>query len=169
MFKSLHSTKEIILSGPSWSWQKMTSIMHPALVLLGLWAIAFITLALALLAMNAYSDYIGYDFALKSVGKEGVLAAVCSAIQAGSVWTVVTYFPGAGRALFIPVLLIVLLYVATHLEDWNKIDAVIVLVFQGVIAATFTFLFKGEFGSAIGLVAIVAGALAILANITKDS
>lgn len=70
--------------------------MHAALVLLGFWAIAFVSLCLALLLLNIYSDLIDYDFTLHSIGKELFLAGICSLIEAASVWVIITYIPGAG-------------------------------------------------------------------------
>lgn len=78
------------------------SIVHATLLLLGLWLFAFVSLCLALLLLNIYSDLIGYDFALYGLRKELILAAICSLIEAVSVWAVKTYVPGAARALLAP-------------------------------------------------------------------
>ena len=141
--------------------------MHAALVLVGFWGFAFVTLCLALVALNIYSDLIGYGFTLHSVGKEATLAAICSLIEAGSVWVVVTYLPAAVRALFIPTLLIALIYTLAHYEDWSRFDGLIVLVFQFAIGGCLACLFTGNFGAALIITVVFAGALAVLGSIAK--
>lgn len=141
--------------------------MHATLVLLGFWAFAFVTLCLALVALNIYSNVIDYGFTLNSVGKEAALAAVCALIEAASVWVVVTYLPAATRSLFIPFILIALIYTLAHLEDWNRFDGVIVLAFQLTIGGFFACLFSGNFGAALVIAAVFAGALAVIGSIAK--
>lgn len=141
--------------------------MHAALVLLGFWAFAFVSLCLALLLLNIYSDLIGYDFTLHSLGKELFLAGICSLIEAASVWVVITFLPGAARALIVPGLLIFVIYMLAHLEDWNRFDPGLVLMFQFVIGAIAVSLFGGNFGAALVIAVVFAGALAVIGSIAK--
>ena len=141
--------------------------MHATLVLLGFWAIAFVTLCLALLALNIYSNAIDYGLTLNSAGKEAALAAVCALIEAASVWGVATYVPTATRALFIPFMLIALIYTLAHLEDWNRFDGVIVLVFQLAIGGFLVCLFTGNIGAALLIAAVFAGVLVIFGSFAK--
>ena len=141
--------------------------MHATLVLLGFWAFAFVTLCLALVALNIYSNMIDYGLTLNSAGKEAALAAVCALIEAASVWLVVTYLPAATRALFISFMLIALIYTLAHLEDWNRFDGVIALAFQFAIGGFLVCLFSGNFGAALVIAAVFAGALAIIGSIVK--
>lgn len=141
--------------------------MHATLVLLGFWAFAFVTLCLALAALNIYSNVIDYGFTLNSAGKEAALAAVCALIEAASVWVVVTHLPAATRALFIPFMLISLIYTLAHLEDWNRFDGVIVLAFQLAIGGFLVCLFSGLFGAALVIAAAFAGVLVVVASIAK--
>ena len=141
--------------------------MQAALQLAGFWAFAFVTLCVALVLLNIYSDLIGYDFALQSAGKEAILAAVCSLIEAASVWVVITYIPAAARALFVPFLLVSVIYALAHLEDWNRFDSVIILVFQFAIAGVLVTLFTGYIGAALTIAAVFGGVLAVVASIAK--
>lgn len=141
--------------------------MHAILVLLGFWAFAFVTLGLALVALNIYSNVIDYGFTLNSVGKEAALAVVCALIEAVSVWVVVTYIPAAMRALFVPFMLVALIYTLAHLEDWNRFDGVIVLIFQLTIGGFLNCLVTGNFGAALVIAAVFAGALAVIGSIAK--
>jgi hypothetical protein len=141
--------------------------MHATLVLLGFWAFAFVTLCLALVALNIYSNVIDYGFTLNSAGREAALAAVCALIEAASVWGVVTYLPAAARALFIPFMLIALIYTLAHLEDWNRFDGVIVLAFQLTIGGFLVCLFSGNFGAALLISAVFVGVLAVIGSIAK--
>jgi len=141
--------------------------MHAALVLLGFWVFAFVTLCLALVALNIYSNLIDYAFTLNSVGKEVTLAAICSLVEATSVWVVLTYFPAATRALLIPTLLIALIYTLAHLEVWNRFDGIIVLVFQFAIGGFLACLFTGNFVAALAIAILFSGALAVIGSIAK--
>jgi len=141
--------------------------MHAALILLGFWALAFVTLCLALLLLNIYSDLIGYDFMLHNLGKEALVAGICSLIEAASVWVVITYFPGATRGLIVPALLIFVIYMLAHLEDWNRFDPGLVLMFQFVIGAIAVSLFGGHFGAALIITVVFAGALAVIGSIAR--
>jgi hypothetical protein len=141
--------------------------MHATLVLLGFWAFAFVTLCLALVALNIYSNVIDYGFTLNSAGREAALAAVWALIEAASVWGVVTSLPAAARALFIPFMLIALIYTLAHLEDWNRFDGVIVLAFQFAIGGFLVCLFSGNFGAALLIAAVFVGVLAVIGSIAK--
>ena len=141
--------------------------MHPLVLLAGFWLFAFVTLSAALVALNIYSDWIGYDFTLHGLRKELILAAVCSLIEAASVWVVVRYIPAATRALFVPVLVVGLIYLVTHLEDWNRYDAGIVLVFQFTLGGIIAALLSGHFGTAMVIATVFAGVLAAVASIAK--
>ena len=141
--------------------------MHPAFILLGFWALAFVTLCLALLLLNIYSNLIDYDFTLHGLRKEAILAGVCSLIEAASVWVVVTYLPGATRALILPVLLIYVIYMLAHLEDWNRFDPGLALLFQFIIVVIVVSLFGGHFGAAAIVTVVFVGALAVIGSFAK--
>ena len=121
--------------------------MHAALILLGFWALAFVTLCLALLLLNIYSQFIGYDFTLHSAGKEALVAGICS--------------------LIVPALLVFVIYMLAHLEDWNRFDPGLVLLVQFAIAAIAVALLGGNFGAALIIAVVLAGALAVIGSIAK--
>lgn len=141
--------------------------MHPAFILVAFWVLAFVSLCLALLLLNIYSNLIDYDFMLHSLGKEAIIAGICSLIEAVSIWVVATYLPGAGRALFLPAMVVFVIYLVAHLEDWNKYDPGLVLIFQLVIGLVAVCLFSGHFGAAVIIAVVFAGALAVIGGIAK--
>lgn len=141
--------------------------MHPALILLALWFLAFLSLCLALLLLNLYSNLIDYDFMLHSLGKEALLAGICSLIEAVSIWAVATYLPGAARALILPAMVVFMIYLIAHFEDWNKHDPGLVLIFQLMIGVVAMCLFGGHFGAAVIVAIAFAGALAVIGAIAK--
>ena len=127
--------------------------MQSALHILGLWALAFVTLGAALLLLNIFFALIENDITLHSLGKEAAIAAVAALIEGVSVWVVVTFVPAAyvaiaGRALFIPALIVGIIYKVTHLEDWSHYEIIALLLFQLVIAAFGACLFLGHFSAA---------------------
>jgi hypothetical protein len=88
-------------------------------------------------------------------------------IEAASVWAITAYLPAATRALFVPFLLIALLYTLAHLEDWQRFDGVIVLLFQLAIGGCLACLFTGNFGTALVIAFVFAGVLAVIGSIAK--
>jgi hypothetical protein len=142
--------------------------LHPAILFLVLWALAFVTLAVALVLMNLYYGIIGNDLTLRSVGQEAVIAGVASLIEGAGVWLVVSFVPTAVRALFIPVLLVAMLYKLAHLEDWSRYDVLLFVMFQIVIGGSGAFLFFCQFQTALILIVVFGGFLAIFASIVRN-
>jgi len=135
--------------------------VQSALHILIFWALAFVTLGMALLVLNVFFALIEDDLTLQSLGKEALIAAVASLIEAASVWVVITFIPLGARALFIPALIVGLIYKITHLEDWSHYEIILLLLFQVVIAAVGASLLSGHFAAAIGILFIFAVCLAV--------
>lgn len=135
----------------------MQSVLH----LLIFWALAFLTLGIALLLLNIFFALIEEDLTLQSPGREALIAAVASLIEGASVWVVVTFIPLGARGLIIPALMVGLIYKVTHLEDWSRYEIISLLLFQLVIAAVGASLLSGHFAAAIGILFIFAVCLAV--------
>ena len=129
--------------------------------LLIFWALAFLTLGIALLLLNIFFALIEEDLTLQSPGREALIAAVASLIEGASVWVVVTFIPLGARGLIIPALMVGLIYKVTHLEDWSRYEIISLLLFQLVIAAVGASLLSGHFAAAIGILFIFAVCLAV--------
>ena len=141
--------------------------MHTAMQLLGYWALAFVTLAAALVLLNIYDGIIGNDLILLSAGKEAVLAGIASLVEGGSLWLVVSFVPTAARALLIPAIIVALIYKVGHLEDWSRYDVTMLLLFQGVLIALAVCLFTGQFLVALVILFVFAFALALIAGFLR--
>ena len=141
--------------------------MHTAMQLLGYWALAFVTLAAALVLLNIYDGIIGNDLILLSAGKEAVLAGIASLVEGGSLWLVVSFVPTAARALLIPAIIVALIYKVGHLEDWSRYDVTMLLLFQGVLIALAVCLFTGQFLVALVILLVFAFALALIAGFLR--
>ncbi|HEX7469514.1 MAG TPA: hypothetical protein VF437_02090 [Verrucomicrobiae bacterium] len=146
--------------------------MQPALHLLGLWALAFVTLGLALLLLAVFFALIENDITLHSLGKEAAIAVVAALIEGASVWVVVTFVPPAfvaiaGRALFIPALVVAVIYKVTHLEDWSHYEIIALLLFQLVIAAFGACLLFGHFSAAFTILIVFFICLAVTVAFMK--
>jgi len=135
--------------------------------LLGYWALAFVTLAAALVLLNIYDGIIGNDLILLSAGKEAVLAGIASLVEGGSLWLVVSFVPTAARALLIPAIIVALIYKVGHLEDWSRYDVTMLLLFQGVLIALAVCLFTGQFLVALVILLVFAFALALIAGFLR--
>ena len=135
--------------------------MPSALHILIFWALAFMTLGLALLLLNIFFALIENDLTLHSLGQEAGIAAVAALIEGASVWVVVTFIPLGGRALFIPALVVGIIYKLTHSEDWSRYEIFALLLLQLIISAFGACLFSGHFSAAFGLLTVFAIGLAV--------
>jgi hypothetical protein len=142
--------------------------MHSALQLVGLWALAFVTLSAAMVLLNIYTTWVGNDLTFRSVAQEAVIAGVASLIEGASIWAVLTYIPTAGRALLIPAAVVALLYKITHLEEWSKYDIILLLLIQIALGSAGTALFTGHFLTAVIILSVVGGFLAFLGNFLRN-
>ena len=70
--------------------------MPSALHILIFWALAFVTLGLALLLANIFFALMEDDLILHSLGREAAIAAVAALIEGASVWVVATFLPLGG-------------------------------------------------------------------------
>lgn len=141
--------------------------MQIAIHLLGFWALAFVTLAAALVLLNIFDGLIGNDLTLLSAGKEAVIAGVASLVEGGSLWLVVSFVPAAVRALIIPALIVGLIYKLGHLEDWSRYDVTMLLFFQGVLVGISVCLFFGQFQAALVILLVFVFALAVIAGFVR--
>ena len=141
--------------------------MHIAMHLLGFWAIAFATLAAALVLLNIFDGLIGNDLILHSAGKEAVIAGFAALVEGGSLWLVVSFVPSAVRALIIPAIIVALIYKLGHLEDWSRYDVSMLLLFQGVLVGIALCLFFGQFLTALVVVLVFVFALAVIAGFVR--
>lgn len=146
--------------------------MQLALHFLALWALAFVALCLALLLLAVFFALIENDVTLHSLGKEAAIAAVAALIEAASVWVVVTFVPPAyvaiaGRALFIPALVVAVIYKVTHLEDWSHYEIFALLFFQLVIAGFGASLLFGHFAAAFTILVVFFICLAVTVAFMK--
>jgi hypothetical protein len=108
------------------------------------------------------------DLTLRSVGQEAAIAGIASLVEGASVWLLVVFAPGAARALFIPALVVAIIYKLSHLEDWSRNDVLMFLMFQVVIGISGASLLFGHFKTAIIIMGLFAGILAIIASISRS-
>jgi len=126
---------------------------------------AFLTLAPALLVLNVIWAVIDYDLALHNLGQEIFIATVASLVEGGSVAALImlipaNYLPMAIRALFIPAIIVGLIYKAAHYEDWSRYEVFLLLIFQLLIIGFCLFLLAGQFDSAflfLGVLIVICG------------
>jgi hypothetical protein len=132
------------------------------------WAASFATLCAALVLLNIFDSIIGNDLVLHGSGKEAVIAAAASLLEGGGIWLVVYLVPGAARAMIIPMLIVGLIYKVTHFEDWDKSDALMLLVFQFAVWFGAASLYAGNFKAAIIVLGLVGAVLALVASFAKS-
>jgi hypothetical protein len=147
--------------------------VHVALKILEFWAIAFLTLALALMVLNVIWAAIDYDLALHNLGKELFIAGVASFLEGASVAAMIilipaNFLPVAIRALFIPAIIVGLIYKAAHYEDWSRYEVFLLLIFQILIIGVCLFLLAGHFGLAVLFSAILAAICGVIIAIGKS-
>ena len=147
--------------------------MHIALKILELWAIAFFTLTLALVALNVVWAAIDYDLALHSLGWELFIAATASLVEGGSVAALIlllpaNFLPAAVRALFIPAIIVGLIYKAAHFEDWSRYEVFLLLIFQLLIVGFVSLLLAGHFGAALLFLGVLIAMCGVVIIIGKS-
>jgi hypothetical protein len=142
--------------------------MHPALQLLLFWVAAFVTLSLSVVLLHLYSNVIDSDATLNSLRAELILAAVVSLMEGASVWAIFTFVPAAVRALFLPALVVALIYKIAHFETWSRYDVSLLLLFQLVLGGSAVLVLTGHFGPALLLLFICGLCLAALAAMVRN-
>jgi hypothetical protein len=133
-----------------------------------LWGLAFISLTAALVLLNLYNSIIGNDLSLRTLGQEALIAGIASLIEGASAWLVISVLPAAGRAMAVPAIIVAILYKFTHLEDWNRYDIGLLLLFQVVITGSIGLLFLGRFEAALVVLMVFAGFLAIIGSFVRS-
>lgn len=142
--------------------------MHSTLQFLEFWALAFVTLGVAVVLLNIFYGLIGNDLTLHGIGKEAVIAGSASLVEGASVWLVITFVPAAGRALIVPALIVGLIYKLSHLEDWSRYDVLLLLGFQMAIGGFAVSLLRGHFATAVGIALIFAAVLIVFGSFVKS-
>jgi hypothetical protein len=142
--------------------------MHAAMLLAAYWAVAFLSLGMAVVLLNIYFGFIGNDLELRSAGKEAAIAGVASLIEAGSLWLILSFAPGALRAMIFPVIVVALIYRFAHVEDWSRYDAFMLLVFQVVLVFVGVSLRYGHFEAALVLWVGFVFFLTVVAAISRS-
>jgi hypothetical protein len=142
--------------------------MHAAVQFIVLWVLAFVTLSAALVLLTIYYSVIGNDLVLRTLSQEALVAGVASLIEGAGAWVVISFIPAAARAMFVPALIVAILYKCAHLEDWSRYDLILLLLFQMVITAVGGCVYFGHFQAAIIILAFFGVFLAILGSIVRS-
>jgi len=142
--------------------------MHAVLMFILVWSLAFISLASAIVLLNIYYSAIGNDLTLRNVGQEAIIAGIASLIEGASAWVIISVLPSAARAMAVPAIVVAILYKFTHLEDWNRYDIGLLLLFQLVLTASVGLLFIGRFEAALVVTAVFGGFLAVIGSFVRS-
>ena len=142
--------------------------MHIAIHILGFWAVAFVTLCVAVVLLDIFYGLINFDFTLHSLGKEAVVAAIASFVEGAGIWAIITFVPRAALAVTIPALIVGVIYKISHFEDWSRYDVMALLLFQFSIDCFGATLLLGHFGTAIIILVAFAAILSLIAVIAKS-
>jgi hypothetical protein len=142
--------------------------MHAALNFVVYWAVAFVSLGMAVVLLNIYFGWIGNDLELRSAGREAAMSGLASLVEAAGLWLIVSFVPGAPRALIVPAMIAGLIYKLGHLEDWSRYDVFMLLAFQIVIALVGISLVYGRFEAGIFCLIGFGIFLAVLAAFARS-
>ena len=132
--------------------------MLPATDFFQFWGLAFLTLSVSLVLLSVFYRLIDTDLGLHSLRKEAVIATVASLAQGAGLWFTASLIPGGFRRQIIPGMIVAIIYILTHLEDWRGNEMGGIFLFQMVIWNVGFFMLAGEFKiAAIILVASRSG------------
>ncbi len=147
--------------------------MHAAVELTAFWAFGFLTLSAAVVLLSVFCGVIESDMELLTLGKEAIIAAIASLLEAMGVWLIVLLIPAmsrgiALRAMIIPLVIVALIYKVAHLESWSTFEAGLLLAFQVAVGCLIASLISGHFLSAIMVVVVFGIILAIIGAFSKS-
>ncbi len=143
--------------------------MHSAIQLAEYWAVAFLTLGLAVVLLSIYYGLIGNDLELLTAGKEAAIAAFASLVEGGGLWLILRFAPGyLTYEMFFPAVVVAVTYKVAHFEDWSRYDVFMLLIFQAAVGCIGVSLLFGHFQYAIFILVCFAGVLAIIGNFLRD-
>ena len=147
--------------------------MHAAIELAAFWAVAFLTLCVAVTLLSIFCGVIESDMELLSLGKEVAVAGIASLIEAATIWLIVLFIPAmyrglALRAMIIPLIIVALIYRVAHLESWSVFEAGLLLAFQVAMGCLIASVISGYFMAAIMVVVTFGIILAVVAGFAKS-
>ncbi len=134
--------------------------MPQAIQFLAYWALAFVTLCVALVALHAFYRLVDSDLHLHAWPKEVVVATVASFFQGAGFWASALLFHGDAfrrPVLLIPFTISGLVYWMTHLNDWSGYEIGGIALFQAVLAGLFLCMYSAQYKLAV----LIAGGFAI--------
>jgi hypothetical protein len=133
------------------------------------WLLAFVSLGLALVLLNIYCSAIDSDMELLGAKAEILIVTVCSLIEAAGFWLIATYAPMAmARAMFIPALVVAVIYKTAHYQDWSKFEVFLLLMFQIVIGVVTASVCFGQFSSAFWVLIGFGAILGVIGFVSKS-
>jgi len=133
------------------------------------WALAFVTLGVALVLLSLFYRFIDSDLDLHGLRKETMIAGIASAVQGAGFWFSASLFHGdAFRRLVIPGAIVGIIYWLAHLEDWSGYEIGGIAYFQGALLATGLCLVGGQIKLAFLILGVFVVGLAIIASIAKS-
>ena len=133
--------------------------MATAAQFFGYWALAFVSVGMALVLLSLFYRFLECDLNLHGFWKEAVIAAVASAVQGAGFWFSASLFHGDMLAI---------IYWLAHLEDWSGYEIGGIAYSQAAILVAGLILVTGQFKFGIIMLALFAGGLAIIASIAKS-
>jgi hypothetical protein len=147
--------------------------MHAVIELTAFWAIAFLSISLAVTLLSIFGGVIESDMELLSLGKEAMIAGIASLIEAMGVWLIVLLIPVmsrglALRAMIIPLIIVALFYKIAHLVSWSTFEAGLLLAFQVAISCLIASLISEHFLAAIKVVAVFGIILVLVGAFSKS-
>jgi hypothetical protein len=147
--------------------------MHIAIQLAIYWAFAFLTLCAALALLAIFCALIENDLELLTPGKEAIIAAIASFIEAAAAWLLVLFISEpyrwmGMRALIVPALIVAVIYKIAHLEDWSRYESLLLLLFQMAVGCFAASLILGHFLTAMIILIGVVAVLAIIASFARS-
>lgn len=143
--------------------------MNPATQFFIYWALAFVTLCVALALLSVFYRLIDFDLHLHGLRKEAVIAVIASAVQAAGFWFSASLFHGnLPRRLVIPGIIVAIIYKLGHLTEWSGYEIGGIMVFQGMILFTGVCLFAGMFKLVVIVLVVFVICLALIANIARS-
>jgi hypothetical protein len=142
--------------------------MQNAMQFLVFWALAFVTLSAALVILNLYCSFLGNEIIFRTLGQEAIIAGIASLVEAAAAWVILSFVPAAIRAMFIPGLIVAIIYKIAHLEDWSRFHLVLLFLFQIALGAVGACFYLGRVATGFMIIGVLVAVLSAVVLILRS-
>ncbi len=135
-------------------------MLRPTIFLLS-WALTFVTLGAAFLALKMFYRLAGSELELHTRRREFIYVAATSLGQAIATWSCAP-FMGLLGLMAIAVVMAAIVYWLVHFPDWGGFEAMGLAIFEWILWILISAMMSGDFGAAFFILVLFIVGLAVI-------